>query len=98
MTLDEVRSYFGSDNKTCQALDIYRQNFTNWRKAGYIPLIQQYKIEALTKGALLASEKDIILNRYSKTRRDSTYEQTNNINNNKRNQASLKKACNEKLK
>lgn len=59
MTLDEVREYFGSDQKACQALNLNRQNFTLWRRRGYIPLVKQFEIEELTTGVLKASLKHI---------------------------------------
>lgn len=60
MTIEEVYQYFGSGNEACKALGIQRQNFTVWIKKGYIPLIQQLRIEKLTHKKLKASENHAI--------------------------------------
>ena len=58
MTIDEVKQYFGSDYKVCQALGIERQNFTVWRKKGVIPPIHQLKLQELSNGELTARIND----------------------------------------
>jgi hypothetical protein len=54
MTLDEALKFFGSGYKICMALDLKSQNYTRWKKQGYIPLAQQSRIQSLTEGALKA--------------------------------------------
>ena len=54
MKLDEVIDYFGSQARVCEYLKIHKQNFTNWIKRGYIPYMQQLKLEKLTGGRLKA--------------------------------------------
>lgn len=62
MTLKEAIEYFGNGNSLCNVLNIERQNITNWRKKGSIPMYQQYRLERITKGELKADkENDPIL-------------------------------------
>ncbi len=58
MTLDEAEEYFGSLYQACRGLNIARQNVTKWRKKGYIPLLQQYRIAELTEGELMPDTVD----------------------------------------
>lgn len=58
MTIEETIKYFGNLNRVCIALDIASQNMTKWKKNGYIPLLQQYRIAKLTNGALIPDEVD----------------------------------------
>lgn len=55
MTLDEVIAYFGSPWKACMVLNLRAQNATYWKEKGYIPPLQQYRLEKITNGALLAN-------------------------------------------
>lgn len=59
MTLEEVIKKFNNGNRLCKALGIHRQNFTYWRKIGFIPIMAQRKIEMLTEGELKASFDDL---------------------------------------
>ena len=52
MTLDEAIKYFGTGYKLCKVLGIHKSNITGWRNKGYIPELQQRRIEQLTKGEL----------------------------------------------
>lgn len=54
MTLDEVVAYFGSGYAVCNVLMLKQQNFTHWKKRGYIPEVHQFRLEKLTNGALKA--------------------------------------------
>lgn len=54
MTVDEVEAYFGCGARACEAIGRSRQSFTNWRARGYIPLLQQYRLQEYTEGALRA--------------------------------------------
>ncbi|HMF72308.1 MAG TPA: Cro/CI family transcriptional regulator [Flavitalea sp.] len=56
MTLEEVYQYFGSGNQACKALGLTRQSFSIWTKRGYIPMLQQLRLEKLTHGELKADE------------------------------------------
>lgn len=56
MTLEEVYQYYGSANQACKALGLTRQSFTAWNKRGYIPMLQQLRLEKLTNGKLCANE------------------------------------------
>jgi len=58
MTIDEVENYFGTMSKCCSQLSITIQNVTQWRRQGYIPLLQQYRIAELTEGELMPDDID----------------------------------------
>lgn len=58
MTLQEAEKYFGSLHAATVKLGIAFQNMTRWRKQGYIPLVQQYRIAELTDGELMPDEID----------------------------------------
>lgn len=64
MTIDEVLNHFKSEYRVCQLLGIGRQNFTYWKKKGYITYMQQLELEKLSEGALKADIQDLY-NRYS---------------------------------
>lgn len=52
MSLTQVLEYFGSGAEVCRALNLHRTTFHIWKKRGYIPRLQQYRIERLTEGKL----------------------------------------------
>jgi hypothetical protein len=54
MTLDEVKTYFGSSYRFSKETGFAHNNFINWRKKGYIPFLTQGKIEEMTNGNLKA--------------------------------------------
>lgn len=58
MTIEETIKYFGNLNRVCTALDIAPQNMTKWKKNGYIPMLQQYRIAKLTNDVLVPDETD----------------------------------------
>ena len=58
MTLDEVIIHFGSGYRLCKVLGIRRQNYTQWKRKGGIPLLQQARIENVTGGKLKADYED----------------------------------------
>lgn len=58
MTIDEAVKHFGTLYRVCKELSITPQNMTRWKRQGYIPLLQQYRIAELTDGALMPDEKD----------------------------------------
>lgn len=59
MKLEDIYRYFGSSRKAAKALNITRCAVSHWEIKGYIPFNRQKKIELLTKGKLIASQKDI---------------------------------------
>jgi len=58
MTTDDVYEFFGSGWKASCAIGITKSAFSAWIKRGYIPLKQQIRIQKITKGKLIALEKD----------------------------------------
>lgn len=58
MNIAEVQEYFGTLYRVCKELNIVPQNMTRWKRQGYIPLIQQYRIAELTEGELMPDEID----------------------------------------
>jgi hypothetical protein len=58
MNLEETEKYFGSLHAATVKLGIAAQNMTRWRKQGYIPLLQQYRIAELTEGELMPDDID----------------------------------------
>lgn len=64
MNLDDVIGWFGNLNKTCMALELASQNMTKWKRQGYIPWKQQFKIAVITEGALMPDDLDpyLVLN------------------------------------
>lgn len=57
MTLEEVIEYYGNQSKVARALHISRAALTEWKKRGYVPLVQQYRLEKITKGKLKAEDE-----------------------------------------
>lgn len=57
MGIEESVKFFGSGNKLCKALGLARQNLTDWRRKGYIPMIQQMRLERVTEGKLRADRE-----------------------------------------
>ncbi len=66
MTIEQVVAWFGNLHKACQAIDIASQNMTKWKKQGYIPWKQQFKIAVATDGELMPDEEDPYLIRFPK--------------------------------
>lgn len=66
MTIEEVIAWFGNLNQACLAIGIAPQNMTKWKKQGYIPLKQQFKIAVATDGELLPDDEDPYLVRNPK--------------------------------
>ncbi len=66
MTIEEVVVWFGNLHQACQALHIASQNMTNWKKQGYIPWKQQFKIATVTEGELMPDDEDPYLLRNPK--------------------------------
>ena len=53
MTKSEIIAHFGNGSKAAQALGITRMAVNSWRENA-VPMLRQYEIERLTKGALKA--------------------------------------------
>lgn len=62
MTVEEVQNYFGSLYKACKMLGIATQNMTKWKKQGYIPYTQQFRLAHLTEGELMPDDEDPYIN------------------------------------
>ncbi|CAB4127687.1 YopX protein [uncultured Caudovirales phage] len=58
MKVDEVQQFFGSVKKAAKALGISEVAFYLWKRNDSIPFGRQKYIELLTKGKLIAREKD----------------------------------------
>ena len=65
MTLDEIIKYFKNPSVAARKLNLRKQNITNWRNAGRVPLIHQLRLEQMTNGELKADLSDLD-NRYKK--------------------------------
>lgn len=58
MNISDVENYYGNLNKACIALGIAAQNMTKWKRNGYIPWKQQFKLAMLTEGELMPDDED----------------------------------------
>lgn len=58
MSIDEAVNYFGTLNRLLRILGLTSSNMTRWKRQGYIPLLQQYRIAELTDGQLMPDELD----------------------------------------
>lgn len=56
MTIEESLNKYGTGYSLCKALGVSNQNFTRWKKQGWIPQSQQLRLEKLTNGELKAHE------------------------------------------
>ncbi len=59
MTVEEVYEHYGSAWLVNKALGMSHGSFYAWKKRGFIPLIQQFRLEKLTSGALVANEAHV---------------------------------------
>lgn len=66
MTIEEVTKWFGNLHQACLAINIASQNMTKWKKQGYIPWKQQFKLAVATDGELLPDDEDPYLVRNPK--------------------------------
>jgi hypothetical protein len=55
MDIEAVIDHFGGVKALSRALDVYPQAIYQWKASG-IPLLRQYQIEVVTKGAFLAED------------------------------------------
>ncbi len=58
MTIEETEQWFGNLHQACLALGIAPQNMTKWKKKGYIPWKQQFKLAVITEGKLMPDDQD----------------------------------------
>lgn len=58
MTIDEIIEHFGSLYRVCKVLNIATQNGYIWRRKGYIPINQQFRIAEASNGVLKADTFD----------------------------------------
>lgn len=59
MTIDEIYKLYKTSYAFEIATGLSHTNLVNWRKAGYIPLASQRKLEKLTEGKLVARWEDL---------------------------------------
>ena len=58
MTVEEIRSHYGSAKKFIKITGIAQTNFYNWKRWGYVPYKAQFKIQEITQGKLIARLED----------------------------------------
>lgn len=56
MTIEEALKIYGTGYGLCKVLGVSNQNFTRWKKQGWIPQSQQLRLEKITNGVLKADE------------------------------------------
>jgi DNA-binding transcriptional regulator YdaS (Cro superfamily) len=54
MTYDQLINHFGTQLTAARAIAVSQPAMSNWKARGRIPLVQQLRIEVLTKGKLKA--------------------------------------------
>lgn len=57
MTIDELKSYYKTSYAFAQATKMSSSSYSNWIEWGFIPIMSQIKIEALSAGGLRADLK-----------------------------------------
>ena len=58
MTISEVEEHFEYLTYACDALNIAKANCTKWKRQGYIPWNQQWRLFKLTDGKLIPDAED----------------------------------------
>ena len=58
MTIDEAIDYFGTINRVRVVLGLAASNTTRWKRKGYIPYLQQFRLAMLTNGELMPDDID----------------------------------------
>ena len=64
MSIEEAVEYFGNLYQVCLALGIAPQNMTKWKKQGYIPYLQQFRLAQITEGELMPDARDPHVNHH----------------------------------
>lgn len=59
MTLEDIEQYFGTSYQFSKKTGMPANNYYNWRKAGFIPIRTQIKLQKITEGRLQASLEDL---------------------------------------
>jgi len=55
MTPEDVHKYYDENwSEVCRELKLGKNTSRGWVKKGYIPMFMQFRIEEMTKGALVA--------------------------------------------
>ena len=54
MTFDQLIKHFGSQVVAAKAIGCTQPTLSNWKSRGRIPMLQQLRIELITKGKLKA--------------------------------------------
>lgn len=57
MKIEEAINYYGSSSGLAKALEVTRACVSRWKSIGYIPTAQQFFLERLTHGKLMADGK-----------------------------------------
>ena len=60
MRCKDVLSYYKNGGELERETGILAANYYNWLRSGYIPLKAQLRLEAVTKGRLVASGEDLL--------------------------------------
>ena len=55
MTIKDLQDYYKNSYQFRKATGMSDSSFQNWLRWGFIPIVSQFKIEALTCGALRAN-------------------------------------------
>jgi hypothetical protein len=58
MKFEDIKNYYKTGCNFMRETGISYQSYCNWRNNGYIPILSQMKIEALTGGILKADISD----------------------------------------
>jgi DNA-binding transcriptional regulator YdaS (Cro superfamily) len=56
MKLDQVVKHFKTQTAAAKVLGVTQPTLSNWKTRGFIPAIQQLRIEKITKGKLKADK------------------------------------------
>lgn len=65
MTFDEIIEHFGNQANACNAVGLTKQCFQGWLRRGGIPIQQQFRLEKITDGVLVANPLHMPPNKYT---------------------------------
>lgn len=57
MKTADIIKYFGTQVEAAERIGVTQPTISNWKKRGYIPALQQLRIQHLTAGKLKADSK-----------------------------------------
>lgn len=63
MNIDDLISHFGSQVEAARKLGVTQPSLSNWKSRGRIPLLQQLRIQHLTRGKLKAEPQALKVSR-----------------------------------